>query len=466
MLAGNTGQTRKEAAVSTASPPRTGNAHTATARGAEFADIISLLNRQQARKIDTIIPGSKLTVKDGMLVVADDVIDVNDEGVTRLGGTYWPTAWWDAQVADRLDIPTSYLRRLRNGREIVTERDRRRTLGPRLDLFDSNVNGLLHGNDQVPPDERNFYARLLVPDEQDEDGIAYALMSSRYWRMDHYDCVMATLEGMKRAGVDPLSLRIYGDVSESKLYLHVAAPEIITAAPELLNGYRSPFDISGEASKRKVPAYTLEERIEMGRHWRETHTVEGGIQPGSEPLVHAGFLVTNSEIGQGRWSIQKEIVVLACSNGMTSSIGQFQRRHLGSEQGEGQIEWSPETRDKELEWIISQTADIVADALNQESLETAVEALEHRAGRVVDDPQRVIKVVAQKHLFSQEEETAILRHFILGQSLTSAGVAQAISSVAQTYEDPDRAHKLTDAAIPAMEFVHAMRSTGPRASLV
>ena len=451
--------------MTTASPERIGNAHTAVARGAEFGDILALLNKQQARKVDIVIPGSKLLVRDGMLVVADDVVDMSDEGVTRVGGEYWPTTWFDAHVAERLDIPVAYLRRLRNGREIVGTRGRSRTLGPRLDLYDSNVNGLFRGNDDVPPDVRNFYARLLVPDDQDTNGIAYALMSSKYWRMDNYDAVMATLSGIRKAGIDPLSLHIYGDLSETKLYLHVHAPQVLTAAPELLRNYRSPFDIQGEASKRQVPAYTLEQRVAMGRQWRETHRLDEHIQPGSEPLVHSGFLITNSEIGQGRWSIQKEIVFLACTNGMTLTAGRFERRHVGSDQEEGQVEWSAETRDAELQWIVSSTADIVADALNPESLENTVTALEQKAGRTVDDPRRTIAVVAQKHLFNKDEEEAILRHFELGQAFTSAGVAQAISSVAQMYEDPDRAHKLTDAAIPAMELVHSMRSTGSRASL-
>ena len=307
----------------------TGVAHVPTLRNANFADLLAMLNQQQAKAIDLVVPASKLRFVDGMLVINGQELVLENDGFTDPNGKYWPTQGADDQLAERLDITTSYMRRLRHG---VTDKRGKVAAVPRLDLYDSNANGLLGGRrpkvvhkaftepgqaqppvqvlrEGIAPDPRSFFVRLLRPEKG--VGVLRAVLSNRFARLDHIDGLLAMLAGIQDAGIDPESLQIYGDLSESRMYVHVAAPQILAAAPGLLEGYRSPFDSESERGKRQGKALSVDERIELGRQFRErghgdgNHT--GFYQPGNEPLLHAGFLLTNSEVGAGRWQITPEI---------------------------------------------------------------------------------------------------------------------------------------------------------------
>ena len=104
------------------------------ARNATLEDLATLLKDQQARKVDMVVPASKIESAGGLLMVkgADAVID--ESGVTQADGVYRPTVVCDEGIADKFKIPLAYVRRLRDERP---------------DLFDANVNGWLHGQVRV-----------------------------------------------------------------------------------------------------------------------------------------------------------------------------------------------------------------------------------------------------------------------------------------------------------------------------
>ncbi|WP_040816277.1 hypothetical protein [Nocardia concava] len=102
-----------------------------TSRHLSLQELVPLLERQQAAKVDVVASAQSLRSNTGMIELFGVSPVVDERGVTCVDGLYQPTAAADGQVADKLGIPVRYLRRLR-------ERDR-------LDLYDSNVNGWLHG---------------------------------------------------------------------------------------------------------------------------------------------------------------------------------------------------------------------------------------------------------------------------------------------------------------------------------
>jgi hypothetical protein len=458
---------------------RIGTAHIPTVRNADLPHLLNVLNEQQARKIDMVVPGDMLHFRDGLLHIFGQEMILEDDGFTDPNGRYWPTQTFDDQIAERLDITPSYLRKLRHGR---TDRDGKQTAASRLDLWDANVNGLLGGRkplvrrpaftepgtepaepevirEGVPADPRSFFVRLIRSGE-DGVGIARSIHSNKFGRMDHIDGLMAMLAGITAAGVDPATLRIYGDISESRMYVHVAAPEILAAAPNLLEGYRSPFDSRGESGRRRTVGYTVEQRVEMGRRFRESGRagLPEGITPGFEPLVHAGFLLANSETGSGRWTIVPEVTILWCTNGATMNKDGFARNHIGARLDDGVVEWSADTQSKELALVTAQTRDVVATALSADYLEAKVAELEVQAGNPIAEPEKAIEVVAKKLSFTKEQQEGILRHFLMGGQLTSGGVMQAVTSFSQTLDDPDTAHDLNSRAIEAMELAYLMDS--------
>ncbi len=461
--------------METATTERTGTAYVPTLRNADYEDLLGVLQHNQAHKIDLIVPAEKLRFTEGMLVLEGQEMILEEDGFTDPNASYWPTQIFDDQIAERLDINTAYLRRLRHGRIVKGKL----AYPARLDLWDANVNGLLRGRKPlfsrppvqseeplvkrsgVPADPRSFFVRLIRP--ENGVGIARALLSNRFARLDNIDGLLAMLKGIQDAGVDPASLRIYGDLSETKMYVHVAAPEILTAAPELLAGYRSPFDTSAEANRRASRGISDAERLRLGQLWREQgrrglgdQQTHGMFEPGTEPIVHAGFLLTNSEVGAGRWQITPEITVLRCSNGLTMTKDAFARTHVGAKQDDGHIAWSEDTQSKELAYVTAQTRDVVKAVLSADYLDAKVAELTEQSGKEISEPEKTIEVVGKKLAFSKEEAEGILRHFLIGGQITTGGVMNAVTSFAQTVADPDAAHDLGGRAVDAMHLAYQL----------
>jgi hypothetical protein len=249
-----------------------------TTRNATLADMVTILRHQRARRLDVVAPATAIHAHGGNLVISGTVQQLTDTGVTSAAGTYRPTQVADEGLAAKLGISLAYLRRLREHRP---------------DLWDANINGWLHGNDLagIPPDTRNFLIRLFQADG-DGLGVARAVLSGSYRVIDNLDALMATLDGIRQAGT---GVEFDGlDLTERRLYARVVAPQIRAYAPALLAGYRSPF--GGEIY---IP----------GRAWtpeqaRRAAAREGrGHQPGTEPVMFAGFVISNSEVGDGAWSI-------------------------------------------------------------------------------------------------------------------------------------------------------------------
>jgi hypothetical protein len=414
-----------------------------TLRNGDLSMIADLLKAQRTRALDVVVPASELAVVRGQLIVAatgEPVI--TEDGVTQTEGAYDVTSAAEAQMADRLGIPLTYMRRMR---------------GNALDLWDGNVNGWLHG-DQVgafgrlnsdtlidrPGDPRKFLLRLLRGDDTGA-GVVRAVLSDSYKIVDNLDVLMAVLAGVQASGAE---IAIEGaDLTDKRMNVRISAPAIRAMAPQLLAGYRSPFD--NGAVRIGNGGWTVESA-------RAAAAAEGkGYEPGSEPVVFAGFVVSNSETGHGSFSITPRLVVEICRNGLTIGADALRSIHLGGKLDEGVVKWSTDTQDKQLALITAQARDAVASFLDAGYVAQTVAKLEEMAGAPVADAPKVIELVAKKLAFTEAEQNAILNHFITGGQLTAGGIMQAVSSAAQTITDGEAAAALEAQAVPAMALAAA-----------
>ncbi len=396
-------------------------------RNATLADMVTILRSQRARRLDVVAPASAIHAHDGNLVIANTVSQLGADGVTSAAGTYRPTVVADEGIADKLGINLAYLRRLRASRS---------------DLWDANVNGWLHGDQLAgyPADERRFLVRLFRA-ERDGLGVARAFLSDSYKVIDNLDALMATLEGIRQAGTD---VEFDGlDLTERRLYARVVAPSVRALAPALLSGYRSPF-----GGRTYVPGgrWTPEQaRAAAAREGR-------GYEPGTEPVLFAGFVISNSEVGDGAWSITPRIVAEICGNGLPITADVTRAIHLGSRQEQGIVRYSADTMDKELALITARARDAVATFLSTGYLIAKVTEMERKAGVPVSHPDDTVRQVAKAAKFSDEMADQILGHFIRGGQLTAGGVMQAVTSVAQTLDDADAAHDLEAQAMRVLDL--------------
>lgn len=384
-----------------------------TTRNANLTDMLALLQEQHTRKVDVVAPAAALRSVDGALVIRGTEPVLTEDGVTTGDGTYVPTAVCDEGLADKLAVPVGYLKRLR---------------ADRPDLYDSNVNGWLHGRrekrslatldqsngemgpgrvlrEAVPADPRSFLVRAFRGDEGGT-GIARAFLSDRYSVVDNLDVLMASLDGIRDAGVE---VNIDGgDLTERRMVVRVTCPQVQALAPALLAGYRSPF------------------------------TGENGSD---NPTVWAGFQISNSEVGGGAFTITPRLVVEVCRNGMTITKDALQKVHLGGRMDAGIVRWGADTQQAALTLVKKQTRDAVTTFLSPDYLTATITALEAKAGEEVNSHEEV-RTLTKALRYTDTEVDGILGYFTRGGQMTRGGVANAVTAYAQTVEDGDQAYSL------------------------
>jgi hypothetical protein len=363
-------------------------ATTETARNAGLNDLLPLLQRQHETKYDVVVPSTHLAFDQGRFRIADGraVVDEDGVGLGVVGLT--PTAGADSQLANALGIPLRYYRRM--AEEGATE------------LLDENVNHWIEAS------ERNWFVRGFL-ETGASDGIARAFLSDRYQVIDHLDAVTSVLEGVRSAGISPETLRLTGDLTETRLRLKITAPEITAAAPRFLERYRP----------------------------------DGGT---GSPLISAGVVMSNSETGGGAFSLVPHITVVVCTNGMTRTQEAMKRVHLGGQMGEGQIDWSARTRRANLDLIQGQAADAVLLWLSEDYLEGVADELDEAGSRMLDRPHEVVDKIGEDLGYTETERLAVLDYFTRGGDTSSGGVVNAFTAFARDLDDPERAIEVEEQA--------------------
>ncbi|MBW0115711.1 DUF932 domain-containing protein [Pseudonocardia abyssalis] len=371
-----------------------------TAGNATVDDLVTLLQRQHAAKLDVVAPARHLLAENGQLrLIGVGEPRLSPDGVTVGETVLRPTATADAGIADKLGIPLPYLRRLR------TEQ---------LGLYDANVNTWLADE----PDRRFLVRGLHDPDGG--TGVARAFLSDSYRMVDNLDVLMAALQGIHTAGVP---VDIAGcDLTERRMYVRVRAPQVAEYAPELLAGYRSPFT---------------------------------GARGAENPVVFAGFVVSNSETGHGSFSLTPQLTVQVCDNGMTITKDAVREVHLGGRLADGVVRWSADTQDAVLDLVVKQARDAVATFLDRGYVRAKLAEITRAAGVAITDPAATLEHVGKALRFTTEAQATILAHFISGSDITSGGVLHAVTSAAQTLDDADAAHDLERHGLRAMALAAA-----------
>lgn len=413
------------------------NMITTTLRKGDLQITSEVLATQRSRRYDAVVPASKMRMNLGVLYLTGTEPVLTADGVTMGDGAFIPTAIFDEGVAAKLNIPVGFLRRMRSDR---------------IDLYDAVVNGLLHGRKEkvrmissprepqyetvlegIPADPRSFLIRCFTGVDG-QPGVARALLSDSYKiGMDNLDVLVAALEGLTEAGITNCETEV--DLSERRMTIKVHVPEIAVLAPVLLEGYRNPWGRTTEQQRR----------------WLE----HGGYNEDA-PVIFAGFILSNSETGNGAWTIDSQAKVLRCANGLTlDALSKVRAVHIGGKLEEGTIDWSKDTQEKQAALIRARTRDAVKTFLSKGWLESEVRKLEAKV-KPVEDAQAVITTVAKQLTFTDEQARGILDHFIKGGQLNTAGVMNAVTSYAQDIEDPDVANDVESKGVRALHLAAAL----------
>ena len=189
-------------------------------RSVALPELVATLQHQHDARLDVVVPAAGIHSAAGVWEVEGTGHAVlGPDDVTSAPGRFAPTGTCDTAMADKLGIPTPYLRHLR---------------AEHLDLYDANVNGWL----QRQPDRRLLVRTLRGPDAG-QDGIARAVLSGRYRFVDNLDVLLAVLDGIRAAGADVHVAKC--DLTERRMYVQIASQSVAARAETLLSGYVSPF---------------------------------------------------------------------------------------------------------------------------------------------------------------------------------------------------------------------------------
>ena len=171
-----------------------------------------------------------------------------------------------------------------------------------------------------------------------------------------------------------------------------------------------------------------------------THKIQAEVKKGD--VVSAGIIISNSETGNGSLSIKPLIYRLVCSNGAIADDYAMRKYHAGRVEEMSQIEFSNETINAEDKAFWLKVRDLVKFSLSEVTFEKIVNSMRESTERKIENPDKAIELATKKYSFNEAENSDILKHLIQGGDLTSWGLGNAVTRMAQDVNSYDRSTEL------------------------
>lgn len=385
-------------------------------RNADAMTLLSTLNDLNARKLDVTHPANAMRVVNGQLVLSD--VMTEDGAWQRI--VLDPTDSFLQGLSTKLDIPIAYLRRCfaeaeernANAQHLMGDVP---PLFDRDPIFDQTVNYWL------AKQPGNMLVRAYAGDDGAEGrGIARAFLSDRFLTVDNLDMATAALQGIRKAGVN--AELVGADLNDRTMWLKFRCPDVAVDGGEYTRNY------------------TFRPR---GGH----ETLRGA----DRPLVFAGFMVRNSEIGSAKAEIIPVLEVQVCTNGLTRNVDARGSIHLGSRQDAG-IRWSRETSNTRIELIINEMADSVTHFCTPEYVQGVMDSVNEVAGVEIARPAKAAEHLIRAANLPKEHQEALFATFMGSGPSTVGNLVQAITQLANDTTDPEAAHALESAGEKALSM--------------
>jgi len=229
------------------------------------------------------------------------------------------------------------------------------------------------------------------------DGTARAFLSDRYRRIDNYDIAQEVIPILRDLNVKFES----NEVTDSRMYIKV-----------------------------------VNERLT-----RE-------VKPGD--YVQSGVIITNSEVGLGRVTIQPLLYRLVCTNGMVVNDikGSTSRRHVGKRltANDGYVLYANDTLLADDRALLLKIRDTIKAALDEVHFTNLIEQMRTATEVKIETNHipEMVQLAAPEFGFTKKEGEGILDHLIRGGDLSMYGFANAVTRYAQDVESYDRSTELEE----------------------
>ena len=164
-------------------------------------------------------------------------------------------------------------------------------------------------------------------------------------------------------------------------------------------------------------------------------------------IVECGVIISNSETGHGSIIVKQFIYRLACLNGMTVDEAGTRRRHVGSANARGELNYQSDTMISMKQTLTKQLRDHVLDCVNEDKFKATVAKFNASAQDELDpsiEPEDAIESVGKKFSLSDSEVKQAKRSLLEDGDYSRWGFANAITNIAHKSEDYDRATELQE----------------------
>lgn len=163
--------------------------------------------------------------------------------------------------------------------------------------------------------------------------------------------------------------------------------------------------------------------------------------------VQAGIVISNSEVGAGSVKIEPLVLRLVCTNGMIANDASLRKFHVGRAGGNGDDGITEflrdETRQADDRAFWMKVQDLIRAAFDDVKFRTIVERMTASTeDRIEGDPVTVVDVTAKRFGLTEGERGGILNHLVDKGDLSRYGLLNAVTAVAQTPDDYERATEL------------------------
>jgi hypothetical protein len=305
-------------------------------------------------------------------------------------------------------------------------------------LFDQMVNGLLdrweHDHDGKPGQRMiRTYTDGGGPDGTQP--IARAVLSPKFRRLDNYQVAMAVLPMVAEI---PNAKVESCDVTETRMYLKVVAP---------------------------LTQVDLHDLIEPGHH-------QFLADDGNPDHCQAGFVLTNSEVGNGQLKVEQMLFRLRCLNGLI--IGKtLGKTHIGAAvtAGEDFSIYRDETLAASDKAVMMKVQDAVRSCVDEVKFtQLAAQFADAKTTQPMENPVQAMEVLGETVGLNEGEGQKALQYLLADGDLSKFGAVNSITRMAQDVQSYDRSTELEQLAaskvlaMPKTEWARVAETKGALAT--
>lgn len=343
--------------------------------GRSLKEVAELLQERRAARRDfTAAHGA---MKYG---ASEDVLSLSGVGEFRMS----PLA--HDQMAERLEIPAKYYKRM---------------MADDPELLETNINRWLGKTG----DTKRLVRTL--------GGNVRAILGGTYRPLDDVDMLEAVLPAMEKSGCSVRSC----DVTDTRFYLKAVANNV-----QFVMDDETPEEA---AARLRNP----------GQHNRR------------DDVFAAGIVCSNSEVGLGGLTVEPLVWRRVCDNGLIVPEAAFRKTHVGRTTGKGgefaYEFFRDETRlaDDRALWL--KVRDCVEHVFDQVNFAGIVQKMEAARKDLIEaQPVQFIEEVAEVLNLNQNEQTSVLTHLLRDGDMSRYGLMNAVTRASQDVNDYDRATEM------------------------